>query len=75
MRLKAQIEIECENPETIIKSIAPDMTKTEKFDIKFEPAGNKLKISVEADEISALLAGINSYMRLVKTAIAVSEVD
>ncbi|MBU3905099.1 MAG: hypothetical protein KJ906_03050 [Nanoarchaeota archaeon] len=65
--MKAKIEIECKEPQKVINSIEPDMDQNEKFEAKLETDDNKIKLTVKSDEISGLLAGINSYLRLIKT--------
>lgn len=72
--MKAEIEIECKEPEIVIKSIKPDLEELKKFNVKFKNEKNKLKIKIEANDISGLLAGINSYLRLIKVAIDAMEV-
>ncbi len=72
--MKAEIEIECKNPEIVIKALKPDVEDAKKFDVKLEADKNKLKLEIEADNISGLLAGINSYMRLIRTSINSMEV-
>jgi len=71
--MKAEIELECREPEIIIKSLKPD-EEPKRFDVELKTEKNKLKIKIEANDISSLLAGINSYMRLVKVAIDATEV-
>jgi len=72
--MKAEIEIECEKPEIVIKALKPDLENLNKFNISLTHEKNKLKIKIEAKDISSLLAGINSYLRLVKVAINTMEV-
>jgi tRNA threonylcarbamoyladenosine modification (KEOPS) complex Pcc1 subunit len=71
--MKAEIEIECKEPEIVIRSIKPDEGEIKKFDVKMSAEKNKLKIKVESKDIPGLLAGINSYLRLVKVAIDAME--
>ena len=66
--MRAEIEIECEDPEIIIKSLEPDVEKTKRFDVEFKPDKNKILLIVKADDFGGLLAGINSYLRLIKAA-------
>jgi len=66
---RADIEIPCEDPQLIVDSLEPEMEKLEKFNSRVEADGDKIKLSVEAEEISGLLAGINSYIRLIRTSI------
>lgn len=72
--MKADLEIECKNPENIFKSLEPDIDNNSKFSAEFKVNDNKLKITVSADDITGLLAGINSYLRLVKTVIDLEEI-
>ena len=66
--MKATIEVECKNPEIVIKSLKPEIDDSIKFDVKAESVNDKLILTVEAENISGLLAGINSYMRLIRVA-------
>jgi len=66
--VKATIEVECKNPEIVIKSLKPEIDDSIKFDVKAESVNDKLILTVEAENISGLLAGINSYMRLIRVA-------
>ncbi|OGI11635.1 hypothetical protein A3K64_00765 [Candidatus Micrarchaeota archaeon RBG_16_36_9] len=67
--MKAEIEIECDRPDIVIKALEPEIEETKKFDVKIEAERDKIKLEFESEDISGLLAGINSYMRLVKTSI------
>ena len=71
--MKAEIEIECSNPDMIIKSIEPDIDESNKFNIKLEPKENKIEMEVESEDISGLLAGINGYLRSIKTSINIQK--
>jgi tRNA threonylcarbamoyladenosine modification (KEOPS) complex Pcc1 subunit len=72
--MKAEIELECKEPKVIVKSLQPDKEELNKFDVKLTPGKNKLILEIEAEDISGLLAGINSYMRLIKVAIDATEI-
>jgi len=72
--MKAEIELECKETKLIVKSLQPDKEELNKFDVKLTPEKNKLKIGVEAKDIAGLLAGVNSYMRLIKVAIDAMEI-
>ena len=71
--MKAELEIECKDPEIVIRSIKPDEEGIKKFDANISAEKSKLKIRVEANDIPGLLAGINSYLRLIKVAIDAME--
>ncbi len=58
--MKAEIEIECKDPQNAIKAIEPDMDQNEKFEIEVNANDDKIKVNVKSNEISGLLAGINS---------------
>ena len=66
--MKATIELECKNPEIVIKSLKPEIDDSIKFDVKVESVNDNLILTVESENISGLLAGINSYMRLIRVA-------
>ena len=72
--MKAEIEIECKYPEIVKKSLEPDIEETKKFDVKLKDEKNKLLLVIQSNDIAGLLAGINSYIRLIRTAIETSEV-
>jgi tRNA threonylcarbamoyladenosine modification (KEOPS) complex Pcc1 subunit len=71
--MKAEIEIDCKEPDTVIKSISPDID-VKKFGVKLEGKENKLILTIESEDITGLLAGINSYIKLIRTAINVKEI-
>ena len=72
--MKAEIELECKEPKLVVTSLQPDNEELNKFDVKLTPGKNKLILEIEAEDISGLLAGINSYMRLIKVAIDAMEI-
>lgn len=71
--MKAEIKVECRNPEIVIKAIEPDID-ARKFDVNLAAERGKLILTVEAEDIAGLLAGINSYMKLIRTAINTEEI-
>ncbi len=75
MSMKAEIEIECKEPEKTIKSIQPDADKTEKFESEMKAAKGKINIKIKSDDIPGLLAGINSHLRLIKTTKDLEEIE
>ena len=64
--MRAEIEIECKDSETVIESIKPDI-EAKKFDVGLEGREGKVILTVESEDVSGLLAGINSYIRLIRT--------
>lgn len=68
--MKATIQIDCRRPELIITALRPDIAETRKFTTALSAKPGALELSIEAADISSLLAGINSYLRLIKAALA-----
>ncbi|MBR9682106.1 MAG: hypothetical protein GOV02_00340 [Candidatus Aenigmarchaeota archaeon] len=66
---KAEIEISCENPQIVVDSLEPEMEKLDKFSTKIKVDDGKIKLLIEAEEMSGLLAGINSCIKLIRTSI------
>ena len=73
--VRAEIEIECADPELIIKSIEPDVGPTEKFSARLKAEKGALKLLVESKDMAGMLAGINSYMRLARTALEIQNME
>jgi len=71
--MKAEIEIECKDPDTVIRSLSPDI-EAKKFDVKLENKNDKLILIIESKDITGVLAGVNSYIRLIRTAINTMEI-
>jgi tRNA threonylcarbamoyladenosine modification (KEOPS) complex Pcc1 subunit len=72
--MRAEIELKCKDPKLVIRSLKPDTEELSKFDVKLKPGTGKLTLEVEAKDVPGLLAGINSYMRLIKVAIDATEI-
>lgn len=72
--MRAEIELECKQPGVVAKSLKPDMEELNKFDVKLKPGKGKLTLEVKAEDVSGLLAGINSYMKLIRVAIDATEI-
>ena len=72
--MKAEIEIECKNPEKVIKAIEPDLDQNPKFEVQLKSKENKIKLQINSKEVTGLLAGTNSYLRLIKTTIDLEEI-
>ncbi len=74
--MKATLEIECKNPKIVIDALKPDLEDdVKKFTGKLSAGKDKLSVSVESETITGLAAGINSYLRLIKAASEVSEIE
>lgn len=72
MKAKAEIEIESENPEQAIKALKPDIDETPRFEVELVPSKDQVALKVDAEDLSAMRAAVNSYLRLIKT---LKEVD
>ena len=73
--MKATLEIECKNPKIVIEALKPDLEDdVKKFSGKISAGKDKVSVSVESETITGLSAGINSYLRLIKTASEASEI-
>lgn len=67
----AKLEIECKDPEIVLNSLKPDIDNLEKFQARIEAKKDKVFLTIEAKDISGLLAGINSYARLIRASMDV----
>ncbi len=66
MKYRSVIEVPCEDCEEVLLSLEPEKEGDEFFsEVKVEDG--KIVIIVEADRLSMLQAGVNSYLRLLKT--------
>ncbi len=72
MDTSAEIKIEAENPKQVIKSLKPDMVKAPRFEVKLVPSENHVILKINADDLTAMRAAVNSYIRLINT---LKEVD
>ena len=67
--MKAVIEIGCERPLIVVKALEPEIDKAKKFSVRLEAEKGKVLLTIESEDISGLLAGVNSYVTLIKTSI------
>jgi len=65
--LRAELEIECADPRSVVKSVSPDMGANERFSAELKAEKKSVKLTVESKDVTGLLAGVNSYARLIKT--------
>lgn len=73
--MNATIEVECKEPKLAANAICVEQDDKKDFTVKLLPKKNKLLLTIRAEDISALQAGINSYLRLIKTAIDVDNIN
>ncbi|MBU5557983.1 MAG: KEOPS complex subunit Pcc1 [Candidatus Aenigmatarchaeota archaeon] len=71
--MKALIEIETDDPKTVADALRPDI-EAKHFSVELRPSKDKLNITIHADSIGKLTAGINSCLRLVRAAKSAQEV-
>ena len=64
--MQAVLKIECKNPETMKKSLLPDIKEKKDLNIELKTDKENLIIEIESKKISYLKAVINSYLSLVK---------
>jgi tRNA threonylcarbamoyladenosine modification (KEOPS) complex Pcc1 subunit len=73
--VRAELEIECANPDIVIKAITPDVAESGKFSAELKKEKKSVKLTVESKDIVGLLAGINSYARLIKTSTETNDLE
>jgi tRNA threonylcarbamoyladenosine modification (KEOPS) complex Pcc1 subunit len=71
--MKSEIEIECKNSQAVVKALRPEVDKTKKFSVSIKAEKGKIVLRVESKDISGMLAGVNSYVTLIKTSINTME--
>lgn len=67
--MKAKIEIECKRPKIVARALGPEASDTKKFTAKIKATEKSLLIEIDSDDISGLLAGINSHVTLARASI------
>ncbi len=69
MRNSAEITVEVplEEAEGIISALEKENSSQKRFSSKISMKGGKLTIRIEADDIVALRATVNSYLRYLQT--------
>ncbi len=72
--MRASLEIDCRDAEKILRAIEADTEPTEKFSSRIAAQKNKILLEVEAKDISGLMAGINSNLKLIKLAAEIDEI-
>jgi tRNA threonylcarbamoyladenosine modification (KEOPS) complex Pcc1 subunit len=71
--MKAVIEIECKSPELVAKALKPEIGEEKRFRASIEANKSGIALAIESQDISGLLAGINSYVTLARTSINAME--
>ncbi|HLE07539.1 MAG TPA: KEOPS complex subunit Pcc1 [archaeon] len=73
--MHASLEIDCGDAEKILRSIEADAEPTEKFSAKMAAEKNKIFLEIEAKDISGLMAGVNSNLKLIKLAAEIDKIQ
>jgi len=73
--ITAQLKIDTNNPTKLINSLKPDMDKSNRFEVELAPEKNSVILKVEAKDLTAMRAAINSYLRLIQTINEVDKID
>ncbi len=77
--MKAEITLECKNPEIVAAAVKPEMEtdvgKKEKFSVEINAMEEKIILNIRAQTFSGLSAGINGCLRLMRAASEVSELE
>lgn len=72
--MKARLEIDCKNPEVVAKSVSPEAGQLKKFSASLKAEKKTLVLELESDSPSGLLAGMSSYIRLIRAALHAAEI-
>ncbi len=67
-QLKAEIEVDCKEPEIVLKALQPDMEETKKFSVSLKAGEGKVLLSVSSETIPGLMAGVSNYLKLIRAA-------
>ena len=65
--MRAELCIECADPDAVVRAVRPDMGEAGRFTASLKAAEKSVKLIVESKDTTGLLAGVNSYVRLIKT--------
>lgn len=68
-------ELDEKTSEIVAKSLLPESKRiVPRTKVEIENKNNKLVLTIIADDVSALRAGINSYLRWIKTGIDMTKI-
>ena len=73
--IKAEFSIQLKSPKEAYEALKLDLENTDRFKVKVEPRKNELYIQIEAKDLTAARAAINSYLRLINTVKEIEEVE
>ncbi len=72
--MRARLEIDCKNPKVVADSVMPEAAQLKKFSASLRAEKGRLVLEMESDSPSGLLAGLSSYIRLVRAALHAAEI-
>ena len=71
---RAVIEIETKNPELITDALKPELKEDfQRTKIDIIPGDKKIKLMIDAEDVSALRAALNSYLRWINLAMEIND--
>lgn len=73
--IKAEFKVSLKNPKAAYEAIKPDAKNTERFKVDLSINKNELLVKIDADDITAARAAINSYLRLINTLKEVEDIE
>ncbi len=73
--IKAELCIKLKNPKEAYEALKPGLESTDRFTVKAEARKGELHIEIEAKDITAARAAINSYLRTLNAMKEVEEIE
>lgn len=73
--ITAELRIKTKSPGKICKALKPDMEKTDRSQVRITAKKSELHIRINAKDITAMRAMLNSYLRLINTVEGVEEIN
>jgi tRNA threonylcarbamoyladenosine modification (KEOPS) complex Pcc1 subunit len=73
--VRAELCIECTNPDVVVRAVRPDVGETGRFTASLKAAEKSVKLIIESRDVTGLLAGVNSYVRLIKTSTDICDLE
>lgn len=75
MNISAEIKIEAENPKQVINALKPDIDKASRFEVEITPSDKHIILKATAEDIPAMKAAVNSYLRLINSLCEVDKLE
>ena len=64
--MKCLAEIECSDPELVVEAVSPEIESSDRVSVKLKSMKNRIDVMIESNDVSGLMIGFNSSMRLIK---------